>query len=707
MMQSGKGGAVTESGGAAIDRGPELEPILSQVRYVPEDPFFGPAYVDIDEWREEPTPYRYVHGGFHGTDTRFSFYFPPSGQYGDRFFHVVEGGMGGNENSALAISAPGVVPVSSIRPCFEMGGYLVESNQGHIGADLSGAKGDPSIINYRASAAAAKFGKYLAGLIYGREPLHGYIFGGSGGGVRSLLSLENTSGIWQGGVPFVMPHQSQGVFFSIQANAIRLLGQENIARIADAVEVGGSGQIFEGLNCEQAQALALLYKCGFPRGVSLKDAFEAVLVWTWTAFLFDQYDPTFFSDFWTKPGYVGHDNPQSLAPWRVSHRTKVRRVLTAQELSEYVPDVKTVDQMGIGEQSRLFMGPQRSPSDRLVALLIEGGNLGMMGCARVDFQTGAGVGRNLYVLGVSGDALIVSGVGNEFLAGVEPGDEVLIENDRYLAFCHHFMHQVEPQFEEWATCVLDGQPLYPQRPQLERLFSGRYSFDLSGKKIIIVNGMQDRGTWPCSAVHYRTNLARRMGVDPEEVSRLWFNEQQQHIDGAWMVPTGAPMPTTEFINYGGVIHEALRQLVAWVEQGLAPSPSSRFDYTRDCRVILAEEPAVRGGVQPGIRITGNAKAGRLDVGAGEPVELVARVEAIPGTGTIVSLEWDFEGLGTWPVVVSDIAPGSATLEHRTCHTFARPGMYFPSCRVTTQFTGENSAPHFRVSNLGRMRVVVT
>lgn len=588
-----------------------------------------------------------------------------------------------------------------------MGGYLAESNQGHIGADLSGAKGDPSIINYRASAASAKFGKFLAGLIYGSEPLHGYIFGGSGGGVRSLLSLENTSDIWQGGVPFVMPHQSQGVFFSIQANAIRLLGQDNIARIADAVEVGGSGQIFEGLNCEQAQALALLYKCGFPRGVSLKDAFEAVLVWTWTAFLFDQYDPTYFSDFWTKPGYVGHDNPQSLAPWRVSHHTKVRRILTAQELSEYFPDVETVDQMGIGEQSRIFMGPQRSPPDRAVALLIEGGNLGMMGCARIEFQTGAGVGRNLYVLGVSGDALIVSGVGNEFLAGVLPGDEVLIENDRYLAFCHHFMHQVEPQFEEWASCVLDGRPLYPQRPLLERLFSGRYSFDLSGKKIIIVNGMQDRGTWPSSAVHYRTNLARKMGVDAEEVSRLWFNEQQQHIDGAWMVPVGPPVPTTEFINYGGVIHEALRQLVAWVEQEQAPSPSSLFDYTRDSMVILAEESAVRGGVQPSIRIRGNGNAGRLDVRAGEPVELVALAEAIPGTGTIVSLEWDFEGLGTWPECVEDIAQGSTRLEHRTRHVFDKPGKYFPSSRVTTRFSGEGSAQNFRITNLGRMRVVVT
>jgi len=39
------------------------------------DPLFKAPYIDIDEWREAPVRHRYVHGGFKGTDTRFSFYF--------------------------------------------------------------------------------------------------------------------------------------------------------------------------------------------------------------------------------------------------------------------------------------------------------------------------------------------------------------------------------------------------------------------------------------------------------------------------------------------------------------------------------------------------------------------------------------------------------------------------------------------------------
>src|SRR3546814_10275595 len=51
------------------------------------DPRYAQPYVDINELRSEPVPHRYVHGGFHGSDARFSFYFPSAAQYQGRFFH--------------------------------------------------------------------------------------------------------------------------------------------------------------------------------------------------------------------------------------------------------------------------------------------------------------------------------------------------------------------------------------------------------------------------------------------------------------------------------------------------------------------------------------------------------------------------------------------------------------------------------------------
>jgi hypothetical protein len=47
---------------------------------------FNDPFVDIDEQRTTPVPHRYVHGGFKGTDAKFSFYYPPREQFQGRFF---------------------------------------------------------------------------------------------------------------------------------------------------------------------------------------------------------------------------------------------------------------------------------------------------------------------------------------------------------------------------------------------------------------------------------------------------------------------------------------------------------------------------------------------------------------------------------------------------------------------------------------------
>ena len=44
--------------------------------YTVTDKYFGKPYIDRDEPRDKPIPHRNIHGGFEGTDTRFSFYFP-------------------------------------------------------------------------------------------------------------------------------------------------------------------------------------------------------------------------------------------------------------------------------------------------------------------------------------------------------------------------------------------------------------------------------------------------------------------------------------------------------------------------------------------------------------------------------------------------------------------------------------------------------
>lgn len=57
--------------------------------FTTKDTLFQAPYVDVDEWRDKPVRHRYVHGGFKGTDTRFSFYFPEKTKYEGRFFQYI------------------------------------------------------------------------------------------------------------------------------------------------------------------------------------------------------------------------------------------------------------------------------------------------------------------------------------------------------------------------------------------------------------------------------------------------------------------------------------------------------------------------------------------------------------------------------------------------------------------------------------------
>jgi hypothetical protein len=54
--------------------------------FTTKDTLFREPYVDLDEWRNKPFRHRYVHGGFKGTQTRFSYYFPSKENYKGRFF---------------------------------------------------------------------------------------------------------------------------------------------------------------------------------------------------------------------------------------------------------------------------------------------------------------------------------------------------------------------------------------------------------------------------------------------------------------------------------------------------------------------------------------------------------------------------------------------------------------------------------------------
>ncbi|HRI19496.1 MAG TPA: hypothetical protein PLA68_01020, partial [Panacibacter sp.] len=169
-------------------------------KFATKDTMFKAPYVDVDEWRDKPVHHRYVHGGFKGTDARFSFYFPSKEKYQGRFFQYITP-FPDNEN--LSQGATG--EEDKIGFSIGSGAYFIETNEGgRIDFSKPNLGGDATIGAYRANAASAQFSRVVAVQIYGEQRPYGYAFGGSGGAYRTIGGIENTDGVWDGVVPYVV-----------------------------------------------------------------------------------------------------------------------------------------------------------------------------------------------------------------------------------------------------------------------------------------------------------------------------------------------------------------------------------------------------------------------------------------------------------------------------------------------------------------------
>ena len=100
-----------------------------------EDALFAQPYIDQDEWRDTTVRHRYIHGGFKGTQTRFSFYFPDPAQYQGRFFQHITPVPDSENNAQL----PGEPEEDKIGFAIASGAYFVETNGG--GRDQVGMPG--------------------------------------------------------------------------------------------------------------------------------------------------------------------------------------------------------------------------------------------------------------------------------------------------------------------------------------------------------------------------------------------------------------------------------------------------------------------------------------------------------------------------------------------------------------------------------------
>jgi hypothetical protein len=663
------------------------------------DPVFTDPFVDVDEWRDEPVRHRYVHGGFHDTDCRFSMYLPEAVRYQGRFFHPVSP-VPGSEHGATEGAFTGYLEFA-----VASGGFLVESNLGRFRRALRGE--DSTIAGYRASAAVATYARVVAAEMYGEHRAYGYTFGGSGGARRVLAAVEMAPDVWDGAVPYIHgTMQSLPSMYSAQAHAFRIL-RDKFTQITDALEPGGGTDPYAGLNEEERAALGEVTRMGFPLGAWF-DAERVRLQYTtvWAG-LFDHFmawDPGYFDDFWTVPGYLGASPTQSLLDAKVQHTTRIARPVLPPEAHDLgLPIPMALRGLHIDDVPVAYVLEETPTADLTGAML--------------RFTTGGAADHHVWISGRRGDHLS-TGIGQEeleHLRRVAVGDEVLVDNTPYLAWQTYHRHQVPPadEYSEWDQFRAGGRPVFPQRPQVlgerfERNNGAGQKHGRFGGKMIVVQSLFDEIAYPGQADWYRRKVASALGDRIDDRYRVWFTDHAMHQDPAVMPRVDiTPARSTHIVNYRGVLEQALRDVAAWVERGVAPPPSTNYEVC-DGQVFLPSTAAERRGIQPVVHLTANGGV-RADVAVGEPVLFSALVEVPPGGGTVVAAEWDFEGNGDFPEVEpltnEDVSYTSLTLTRE--HRFASPGTYFPALRATSQRLGQSDSPFGRVMNLGRVRVVVT
>uniref|UniRef100_UPI002742113F PKD domain-containing protein n=1 Tax=Actinoplanes sp. RD1 TaxID=3064538 RepID=UPI002742113F len=547
------------------------------------------------------------------------------------------------------------------------GAYYVQTNLG--GADRAG---DPAIGAYRVNAAAAEFSRQVASDLYGEHRPYGYLIGGSGGSYQVLGAAENTVGVWDGFVPFVMgvPYSIPSAF-TVRLHTLRVLRQrDKFPGVLDAVDPGGSGDLYAGLDDEERAALDEATLLGYPpRGWWNHTTLDSGY-FTMNHPGVAAMDPTYVTDFWTEPGYLGTDPASAIGAARFSFETTVAAVIP-----------------GPAARLELAEPPERDLRDAHVVAL-----------------TGPAAGQSVPISAVDGRVVSFPiSADRTTIAGFRPGDLVRIDNSWILALQTYQRHQVPtPDLYGWNQFRdAAGRPAHPQRPRLlgPVMAAGVAGSVPDGRihgKMLVVQNLMDIDAFPWFADWYRSRVADHLGDAAEDSFALWYIDHAQH-DNPSSVAAEA-----RTIAYGTVLQQALRDLSAWVERGIRPATTS---YTvAGSQVVVPAGAAERGGVQPVVDLRADGGV-RAEVAVGQPVTFHARVEVPPGAGSVVAAEWDFLGSGDYPVPAA-VATPQPVVDLSATHAFTAPGTYFPVLRAASHRDGDQQTPFGRIQNLGRVRVVV-
>lgn len=665
------------------------------------DPQFAQPYVDVEEWRDEPVRHCYIHGGFEHTQTRFCFYFPERSGYEKRFYQFLSPFVGDECEAQRQEGAENKISFAVTH-----GAYLVETNLGGI---VNG--GDDPTLMYRASASAAQYSRKIAARLYGAHRPYGYVYGGSGGGYKTISCMECTEGVWDGAVPFVIGSpMAMPYVFTVRVHALRIL-RHKMAQIVDALEPGGSGDPYAALNEEEAAALREATLMGFPLRTwcvyhTIGDGALPVLTPAVEAL-----DPGYYKDFWELPGYLGAKAGSSAQRDRIRLTTVISEIMTPQEERKGIGDsIDEKNAYGVDEAWKNQMNKAAClPCFRLRDF--PEGDPYLRGL-KLKFLTGALAGTHFAAVWLRDSILTVDNSMDprdlsSLLKRAAAGDEVELDNSDYIALQTYHRHQVPgSEYTSWDQFRDENKkPLYPQRsvlagPIISANGAGSIQSGTPHGKLIVLESLMDESAFPWQADWYRRMVEKNAGGDAEDSFRLWYMDHCMHTD----CEEGNGGDHQHIVSYLGALHQALLDLSAWVERDIAPAPSSVYRLDGG-QVVIPENAAQRRGIQPVAELTAAGKK-RVQVRIGEKVELTAQIGLPEGAGEVEAVLWDFEAANCFceggTVTANE---GGSGVRAVNSHVFEKAGTYYPVVKVVSN--RRPGDPFTRVMNQDRVRIIVT
>ncbi|MBO9855133.1 hypothetical protein [Xanthomonas sp. A1809] len=569
---------------------------------------------------------------------------------------------------------------------FTHGGYTVSVMPGN------------TVSGYRVSAAAAKLAKAYANRIYGNSArIYGYIYGQSGGSVQMMGANEGTSGVWDGIAPVVIATDGLNMH-SFQWDALYALAVPKAKRLAVATAAApGSGRdLYKGLTPGERTALEELLNAGFARKALEDWTFEVSSALPLSGAL-ATYDPGYEDDFWSKPGYEGADPSAYLAAAKVDGFAMITSVQhdSKDAVTSVTFDPATVPKLGsIGAEGLQFY--VYAPD-------------GVTRVTKGDARTLSGK--------LAGNTLTLEGDNDPVLLGaLAKGAKVRINNRFVLAACFYPRHSIldngNPAYDQYRNT--DGTPKYVQRDiqtaYIANISSsgGRRQTGQLKVRTIVLENLFDPASYPYVGGFYADQVRRSLGPRAtDDMFRLYYQDNAPH--GAFPAITPGPeaaRQATMTASVGGLLHQALLDMAAWVERGVAPLPSTKYSRDAMNQIVLPDSAVARGGLQPVIDLTANGDV-RAEVAVNQPVTLSARIAMPPHAGKVVRYAWylgtpDLEFEPFMPVA----KPGRTIAVKRTV-SFSAPGEYAITIRVEGQREGRNDTNGTTfLQNVGRVRIVV-